>query len=171
MTLPLHYASLDSRRTSFRRWGWAVGGIGFVLGLLALPGITVRQVESEMDAVTGSMSWKTTWLGGFTTGPRFDISPLEIRLKRDGIPWTPSWQLLHNTHRNIFGRANCYECGDAPAILYLRPVNKEFTTASTDAQLLEFINVMHSGSEAERKAAVDEACDKGLQAMSVDPAE
>jgi hypothetical protein len=137
--------------------------------LVAVPTVTVRQVESRMDAVTGSMTWKTVWLFGITSGSRVDVSPLETRLKSSGIAWTPSWQFLHNTHRTILGNARCYECGPAPAIHQLRPVLKEFAAASTDAELRDFVRVMQSGTDAEQKAAVDAAGEKGLQAMSAAP--
>ena len=122
-----------------------------------------------MDAVTGSMTWKTVWLFGITSGPRVDVSPLETRLKKNGITWTPSWQFLHNTHRTVLGNATCYECGSAPPIYQLRPVVKEFAAASTDAELREFVRVMQSGTDAEQEAAVDAAGEKGLQAMSAAP--
>ena len=118
-----------------------------------------------MDPVTGSMTSKTVWLFGLTSGPRLDVSPLELRLKSSGIAWTPSWQFLHNTHRNVFGGATSFECGFAPPIYHLRPVLKEFVAASTDAELREFVRLI-SGTDAEQKAAVNAASEKGLQARS-----
>ena len=167
---PLNYISPDTPR-SRRRWPWrTLSAMAAVLILLvAAPTVTIRQVESRMDGATGSMTWKTVWLFGITSGPRVDVSPLEARLKSSGITWTPSWQFLHNTHRTILGNATCYECGSAPAIYELRPVLKEFAAASTDAELREFIRVMQSGTDAERKAAVEAAGEKGLQAMSAAP--
>ncbi len=119
-----------------------------------------------MDAVTGSNSWKTVWLMGITSGPHVEVSPLQARLTSSGIPWTPSWQFLHNTHRNVFGGATCYECGSAPAIYQLSPALKAFVGASTDAELRDFVRVMQSGTDAQQKAAVDAAGDKGFRAMS-----
>jgi hypothetical protein len=164
---PLDYVSWHTPRSRRRRPWRAIGvtAILLVVGLVS-PAITVRQVESRMDTVTGSMTWKTVWLFGIRSGPRLDVSPLEMRLKSSGIKWTPSWQFLHNTHRNVFGSATCHECGSAPAIYQLRPVLKEFAAASTDAELREFVRVMQSGTESERKAAVDAAGEKGLQAFS-----
>jgi hypothetical protein len=133
---------------------------------IAVPTVAVRQVESRMDPVSGSMTWKTVWRFGITSGPRVDVSPLEARLKSSGIPWTRSWQFLHNTDRNVFGSATCHECGSAPAIYQLRPVLKAFAAASTDAELREFVRVMQSGTGAEQKAAVETAGEKGLRALS-----
>ena len=164
---PLNYVSPDTPR-SRRRWPWrTLSAVAVVLILLvAAPTVAVRQVESRMDPVTGSMTWKTVWLFGITSGPRVDVSPLETRLKNSGITWTPSWQFLHNTHRNVFGGATCYECGSAPPIYQLRPVLKEFAAASTDAELREFVRVMQSGTGAQQRAAVEAAGEKGLQALS-----
>jgi hypothetical protein len=139
-----------------------------LLLVVAAPTVTVRQVESRLDPVTGSMTWKTVWLFGISPRPRVDVSPLETRLRSGGISWTPSWQFLHDTHRNIFGGATCHECGSAPPIYQLRPVLKEFAAASTDAELREFVRVMQSGTDAEQKAAVEAAGEKGLLALSAE---
>jgi hypothetical protein len=164
---PLNYVLPDTPR-SRRRWPWRTIGVVTVVLLLAsaAPTVAVRQVESRVDAVTGSMTWKTVWLFGITSGPRRDVSPLEIRLKASGIAWTPSWRCLHNTHRNVLGGATCYECGSAPPIYQIRSVLKEFAAASTDVELREFVRVMQSGTEAEQNAAAEAAGEKGLQALS-----
>jgi hypothetical protein len=157
---------------SRRRWPLRIMGIGIAALLLAAAmwQIDIRQDESRMDAVTGSTTSKTVWLMGITSGPRMDISPLERRLRASGIAWTPSWRFLHNTHRNIYGGATCYECASAPAIYQLRPVLTEFAASSTDAELREFVRIMQSGTEAERTAVVDAAAEKGFQMLSTRPA-
>jgi hypothetical protein len=164
---PLNDSSPDTPR-SRRRWPWRTLGVVVAVLLLALaaPTVAIRQVESRIDPVTGSMTWKTVWVFGITSGPHIDVSPLETRLKSSGIAWTRSWQFLHNTHRTIFGDATCYECGSAPPIYQLRPVLKGFAAASTDAELREFVRVMQSGTDAEQKAAVESAGEKGLQALA-----
>ena len=166
-SMPLNYVSSDGLR-SRRRWPWRTlcAVVAVLLLGVAASTVAVRRVESRMDVVTGSMTWKTVWLLGITSGPRVDVSPLETRLRSSGIAWTPAWQFLHNTHRNVLGGATCYECGSAPAILELRPVLTEFAAASTDAELREFVRVMQSGTDAERRAAVDAAGAKALQALS-----
>jgi hypothetical protein len=166
----LDYVLPDTPRLR-RRWpGRTLCLIGAALLIaIAAPTADVRQVESRMDVVTGSMTWKTVWLFGITSGPRVEVSPLETRLRSSGIQWTPSWQFLHNTHRNVLGHATCYECGSAPAIYGLRPVLEEFAAASTDAELREFVRVMQSGTDAEQRAAVEAAVEKGLQALSTAP--
>lgn len=163
---PIDYSPSNAPR-SRQRWPW--GEMSIVVAVLLLfvcaPTVAVKQVESRIDAVTGSMTWKTVWLFGITSGPRLDVSPLETRLKSSGIAWTPSWKFLHNTHRTILGSATCYECGAAPAIYQLRPVLKKLTDASTDAELREFVRIMQSGTDAEQKAAVEAAAEKGLKAL------
>src|SRR5437764_14490220 len=113
----LNYVSRDIRR-SRSRWLWrrliAVAAV-LLLGIAAL-NVAVCEDECRIDAVTGSMSWKTVWLFGATSGPRVAVSPLEVRLKTSGIQWTPAWQFLSNSHRNFLGRAMSYGCGRAPAI-------------------------------------------------------
>jgi hypothetical protein len=162
----LDYVSADRPR-SRGRWPWRalITTVIFLALVLSLPAITVRQIESRVDTVTGSMSWKTVWLFGFTSGPRVDMSPLELRLKNAGVQWTPSWHFLHNTHRNLLGGATCHECGSAPPIYRLRPLLGQFAAASTNTELREFVRVMQTGTEAEQKATVDAAVEKGLQSV------
>ena len=163
---PLEYFSPNASPAP-RRWPWRAITVVAAVVLIALtaPTVAIKQIESRMDPVTGSMTWKTVWPFGITAGPRLDVSPLETRLKASGITWTPSWKFVHNTHLSIFGRATCYECGRAPPIYGLRPVLKEFAAAATDAELREFVRVMQSGTEDEQKAAVDTAADKGLETL------
>jgi hypothetical protein len=154
----LDYSSPDTPQ-SRTRWPWRTLTVcaAILFLILAAPTVPIRHVESRMDAVTGSMTWKTVWLFGITSGARLDASPLEMRLKNSGITWIPSWQFLHNTHRTILGNATYYECGSAPEIYQLRPVLKDFAAASTDAELREFVRVMQSGTDAEKKVAVEAA--------------
>jgi hypothetical protein len=164
-------ASLDhapsEAQESRSRWRRALITLVIIFAaVLLLPPITVRQVESRMDPVTGSMTLKTVWLFGITSGPQLDVSPLETRLKTSGIEWMRSWQFLHNTHRNIFGRATRYECGIPPLIYELRPVLAEFAAASTDEELRQFTSLMQSGTDAEQKAAIDAAVEKGLEQLA-----
>jgi hypothetical protein len=165
---PLNYMSPQTTRQYTRRWPWRTLSVVATLSLLLIASlaVTVRQIEGWIDPVTGSMMGKTVWLFGITTGPHVNVSALELRLKSSGIRWTPSWRFLHNTHLNIFGGATCHECGSAPPIYQVRPVLEEFAAASTDAELREFVRVMQSGTDAEQKAAVDAAGEKGLGALS-----
>jgi hypothetical protein len=168
ISTPLDYVSPDAPRSWRRRLPWRTLTVITAVLLLAVaaPNVTVRTLKGRMDAVTGSTTWKTVWLSGVTSSTRADVSPLETRLKNSGISWAPSWRFLHNTHRNVFGFATCYECGPAPAIYHLRPVLKEFAAASTDAELREFVRAMQSGTDAEQNAAVEAAGEKGLAALS-----
>jgi len=165
-SIPLNYA--DELRRHRPRWPWRTIGVVvavLLLGFYSLAG-TFTQVESGVDPVTGSMTWKTSWPLGITSAPRTGVSPLETRLKRSGIAWTPTWRCLHNTHRNLFGRAICFECSSTPPICHIRPVLKGFADGSTDAELREFVRVLQTGTEVEQNAAVEAAGEKGLQVLS-----
>ena len=169
---PLDYLSTHTPRPR-RRWPWRTLSIGAAVLLLALaaPSITTRQDESQIDAVTGSITWKTIWLFGITSGPSTDISPLELRLKTSGIAWTPSWQFLGSTGSNVYGRLRWCARGSTPAIYHLRLVLQPFAAASTDAELRDFVRIMQTGTPAQQQAAVDAAAEKALQTLSTRPTE
>jgi hypothetical protein len=164
----LNYLPTKTRRRR-RWWPWFLGILLTALTLLALaaiPSIPVRQVESSIDPVTGTMTWKTIPLLGTPT-TRVDVSPLEIRLKASGIPWTPSSKGLHIIDRNIFDRALCYGCSIAPPIHGLpHGLLKEFEATSTDAELREFVRIMETGTIPEQKAAVEAAAKKTFDALA-----
>jgi len=151
----LDYGLSSARHRSL--WRAVAAAAGVLLGVFFLTSAPVRQVESRVDGVTGSMTWKTVWFIGLTSGPRKDVSPLEARLVQAGVPWTPRWHTLHNTHRTLFGRATCYGCGSAPAIYPLRSCLQEFVDASSEDQIRAFVRVMESGTEDEQRAAVEAA--------------
>jgi hypothetical protein len=158
----VEYDSMVVRRRPKRlRAGVVVGAI-VVLGMIALGTTSVRQTRSRVDSVTGSVESMTIWRLGITVGPRVDVSPLERRLRRMGVTWTPNWCLLHNTHRTVLGNATCYECGSAPPIYQLRPALDDFVQASSDAEIRGFVSVMQNGTEVDQRAAVDAAAAKVL---------
>lgn len=167
-TQSLNYDASPPPRRRWQRMPWKTLTIIIAVPLLAIAAwsLTFSQVQSRMDAITGSITSKTVWPFGITSGPRTEISPLETRLKTSNITWTPSWQFLHNTHHNLFGDVTCRECGTAPAIYQLRPVLKEFAESSTQTQLREFVRVMQSGTDAQRQAAVQAAAEIGFAAIS-----
>jgi hypothetical protein len=154
----------DTPCAAKRRRSWRVPAAvaTLVFAFFALASAPVRRVESRVDGVTGSMRWTTVWFGWVTSGPRTDVSPLETYLCGNGVRWTPQWHTLHNTHRNLFGGATCYECGPAPPIYSLRSCLQEFVAASSHDEIRQFVRVMESGTEAEQAAAVDAADNKAL---------
>ncbi len=170
---PLSYASPNVRRAK-RKWPWRgvlLLTVGLLLLLSAVPAFPAKHVVSRVDAVTGTMSWQTTWTFGLTSPPRVNVSPLEARLKRGGIPWTPRWSCLHDNDYDLFGHRLSCGCGTAPPVYTLQPCSAEFAKASTDAELREFVRVMQSGTDAEQEAAVQAACDKALKEMDADLAQ
>src|SRR4051812_7509903 len=112
---PLNY---DATRppTWWRRWLWRMAGLIVVgaAGAYFASGVTIRHNNVCMDAVTGSMSFQTTWLFGITSKSRVSVSPLETRLKQAGIPWTPSWQFVSGTGSTLFGRTRECAVGSTP---------------------------------------------------------
>ena len=160
---PLEFDSVDTPPPRRRGTRWTLGAVAaIVLIAFVAPLVTVRRIESRIDTVTGSMTWTTVWFYCISSGPRVEVSPLETRLKNDGIAWTPSSRLLHHSYLNMFGRPTMYGCATSPPILSIRLALNEFVAASTEAELREFVRVMQFGDEAEQYAAVEAAMEKVL---------
>jgi hypothetical protein len=98
-------------------------------------------------------------------GTRVEVSPLEQRLRRMGVTWVADWRCLSDVHYSLFDWSR--GCGPAPAIYFLRSEMKAFVDASSDQEIREFVRVMQTGTEAEQRAAVEAAEEKGLGAMGV----
>jgi hypothetical protein len=159
---PLDYALSPP---AWRRLPWrALAAAAFLLVVsFCLTAVPVREDESRMDAVTGSMTSQTIWLGCLSAGPRPDVSPLEVHLSQRGIPWTPRWQSLHAVSSSSLGYVTSRGCASAPPIYSLRTVLKEFVAAASDDEIRAFVRVMESGTEEQQRAAVDAAGAKALQ--------
>jgi hypothetical protein len=164
--------TLEYPATRPRRWWrlipWRTLSVATALVLLGLflTTIEVKQVERQIDAITGSTSGKTVWRCGLTTGAHMNVSPLETRLSASGIPWRPDWQSMGVSGRNIFGRPTFFGCASAPPIHRAGSVLGPFAAASTDAELQAFVKTMQSGTDAEKDAAVEAASEKGFSALS-----
>jgi hypothetical protein len=148
-----------------RRWPWRILTALAVLALAVfwVPTVETRHIETSVDPVTGTMTWKTSALFGVGSGTRVNVSPLETRLRASGISWSPSQRYLHNTSYSLLGKR--YACSSAPPIYDIIPVLKEFAAASTDEELREFVRVMQSGTDDQQKAAVDAATEKAFRLM------
>ena len=86
-----------------------------LLGLALLGGILFypcRQVQSRMDAVTGSVERQTRWPCGITTSPAVEASFLETRLKTMGVPWTRDWRPIIENDVSMVGRASAEVVAD-----------------------------------------------------------
>lgn len=136
----------------------------FGLALLASPFVGVLKDIQWVDAVTGSMRRQTVWPFGTSRGVVTQASPLELELCQRGIRWSADWRFLSEADRTLLGNATSRGCGVAPPIYQIRSVLGQFASASSNDELREFVRVMQSGSEDERRAAVDGAGDKGLSA-------
>jgi hypothetical protein len=157
---------LPSRARWYRcRWfRLSVASLVLLLAASVLVGATFKQIQSEVDAVTGSMRWTTTWItGARSSGSR--VSPLERRLKTSGIRWTPDWRTLHVTGYNFLNRPRSYACSSAPPIYTIEGVLTEFERASTDDELRAFIHLLQSGTNAQQETAIEAAADKVVKAM------
>jgi hypothetical protein len=127
--------------------------------------IYVRQDLCWIDAISGSQKRQTVWRGGASSSPVVSDSLLAERYRKLGLRWEPHWRNVEGTYRNAFGRSVGHAHGSAPEIYDLsmsRVLQGSYLAASSDEDVREFFRVMSSGTEAEKKTAVEAACDKAL---------
>jgi len=116
--------------------------------------VEVREVRRNIDLVTGSMNVKTTWLFGLFSTQTHNPSPLELRLKKSGLVYTPSWQGFGQVNYNAFGIETFRGCGSTPPIYRLSSLHTQFARLATDEELVAFVKVMQSGSDDEQDALI-----------------
>lgn len=159
-------ATVDYAPPSPRSQGWPTWAtyvaimVVLGVGLVVVTSVTASVWVLQIDAVTGTTTTRTTWPLGISSGDVVNVSPLELRLKASGIPWTADWRFMSENGRTIAGVVTYRGCSTAPPIYQIRPVLKKFADASTDAELREFVRVMQTGTDAEQAAAVDAAGEK-----------
>ncbi|MCE9589760.1 MAG: hypothetical protein K8S99_04480 [Planctomycetes bacterium] len=113
-----------------------------------------------MDIVTGSLKHERSWTFWPAPAPTFTPSPLEIRLRKIGVPWTPRWKSVSSGYFNFFGGMLGRGCGSAPPISDLLRDEVTFAADATDDEVRAFVHVMEFGTEAQQKDAVNEAWEK-----------
>jgi hypothetical protein len=137
-------------------------GVVVVAGLL-LGSERVRQELGWMDAVSGSRKDQRVWRFVTPSPAVVTESPLAKRYRELGLKWEPDWRRVRGADVDVFGRSVRCECGMAPEIYTLNAdLQRLFLKAASDDEVRAFFRVMTGGSEAEKKAAVEGACEKAL---------
>ena len=126
----------------------------------------VNQNAAWMDAVTGSMKYRTTRLFGFDDEAVITPSPLgEWLIDREGsIQY--DWRKIQGDQNLIWGHTVTRSHGRAPVIFRLRGERlRQFVESSSDDQIRVFIQVMREGTKVQRDAAVEAALATAGQAI------
>ena len=144
---------------------WIILAVVLIAALLLIP-MNVRQDLGWIDAISGSQRSQTVWRFGPASTPAVSESLLAARYRRLGLKWEPAWKNVKGTYIDLFGRNVGHAHGwPAPEIysFALSPdLQRSYLAASSDEQIREFFRVMSSGTEDEKKAAVEAACNKAL---------
>jgi hypothetical protein len=144
---------------------WLIVGVVVIAGFLCT-GVHVRQDLGWIDSISGSQKRQTVWQFGLSSSPAITESLLAARYRKLGLQWEPDWKNVKGTYLDIFGRNVGHAHGwPAPEIysFALSPdLQRMYLAASSDDEVREFFRIMSSGSDAEKAAAVEAACNKAL---------
>ena len=126
----------------------------------------VRQDLGWIDSISGSQKSQTVWRFGKTSTPVLSESLLAARYRKLGLQWEPDWKNVRGTYIDVFGRSVGHSHGwPAPEIYSFATsadLQRSYLAASSDDDVRELFRVMSSGTEQEKKAAVEAACNKAL---------
>jgi len=117
--------------------------------------VPVKRVEGSVDAVTGSLSSKTTWFGILRFGPTVTSSPLEIRAKSMGLNLRADWRRVSDCEYFTLGTSR--GCDLMPPVFRMGSWMKPFVQKASDAEVRTFLQIMQTGTDAQQKAAVEGA--------------
>jgi hypothetical protein len=140
-------------------------GIVFVASALLAPFATVRTTTVEVDSVSGQVRTSNLWTGGHRS-TSVESTELADHLRSLGIAWTSDWRTINVNEYGVLSNATSRGCSLAPPIYQLRPVLAGFARASSSEELRVFVNVMQNGSESEQRQAIDQAGERGLNAIA-----
>jgi len=150
------------------RW-WIIVAVAVVAGLL-LGSVGVRQELRWVDGVSGSRKERRVWRFVTPSPAVVTESPLAKKYRELGLTWEPNWRQVRGAEVDVFGRGVSSEGGAAPEIYTLDADDQRwYLKAASDDEVRAFFRVMTGGSEAEKKAAVEGACEKGLGAYEAAP--
>jgi len=142
-----------------RWWLWRLIGVLTVLMIAffcLVSALFSYKTVILVDVVTGSRKWENSSFFGMLHSTHDEVSPLEERLKAEGIEWQARWRLLSRQERQIFGRYS-RACRSAPPVYGLLPLMDDFADGTTYEELIAFVTVMQSGTKQEQEDAVTAA--------------
>lgn len=146
-----------------RWWLWRLIGVLTVLMIaffcLVSALFSYRTVRS-VDVVTGTRKWENSSFFGMLHSTHYVVSPLEERLKAEGIEWQATWLSMGYTERSVFGgyRIAC-RFHQRPSIYEMHSLMEYFVDGTTHEELVAFVRVMQFGTRQEQEAAVTAASD------------
>ena len=141
-----------------------------VTGLL-LASSRVRQDRGWIDSISGSQKRQTVWRFGMASAPVVLESPLAARYRKLGLQWEPDWKNVKGTYFDLFGRNKGSAHGWPAPEIYSFALNPDlqhlYLDASSDGDVQEFFRTMSTGTEEEKKAAVEVAFNTALSAAEM----
>jgi len=156
---------IEQLSTRVKRFWFILAAIVVLAALVVPTPLYVRQDLGWIDAISGSQKSQTVWRVGETSPPIVSDSLLAERYRTLGLKWEPDWRDVRGTYLNVFGRSVGRAHGSAPEIYnfaFSQDLQRSYLAASSDAELHKFFRIMSTGTEAEKKVAVETACNKAL---------
>lgn len=141
---------------------WLPIAFALLLALMIATTVPVYRSRTWVDPVTGSRKTQAAFLI-FWTSPEVRQSEIERWIVRNEGAYLPRWRHLSTRSDSFFGGVAA-ACSLAPAIFPLGSGDRdlEFIRRSTDREIAEFVRIMRTGTEDEKKQAVEAAWEKIL---------
>lgn len=129
--------------------------------------LPVRVSRIWIDPVTASLKSQDSFLV-IPISTAIETSAIERWIVEHEGSYAPRWNFLSETDRTITGQVFCRGCGKAPEnyVLHTFDLNARFVQAASDAEIAEFVRIMRAGTKSQREGAVDDACNKAVDARS-----
>jgi hypothetical protein len=133
--------------------------IAIVTAMVLLVLIPTRSDTTWVDPVTGSVKRQASWLI-YQRTPVVEPSALERWIIRREGSHVPTWEHVSTSSWNCYGLPESVSLGHQMMNrLHAGERNDRFVRASTDEQLARFVQVLRTGSRAEREEAILAACE------------
>jgi hypothetical protein len=128
-----------------------------VVALIVLALIPSRSDTTWIDPVTGSVKHQRSWWI-YSRAPVVEISELERWvIRRQGVH-ARTWTFVSRSRQTIFNQGLSIGCAEAPMyLLRAGDRNDRFIKQSTDKQIDQLVQVMRTGTESEKRAAIRSA--------------
>ena len=141
-----------------------IAAVILVVGYILLcPLLMVRETTTWVCTVSGALKRQTVWFGSISSRPNIEQTALSTWIERNEGAIEYQWKYFGSLRTDPFRWTKAYGSGSAPPIYRMRRLLADFVRLSTEDELRDFVRIMRTGTEPDKKSLVREAADRTLE--------
>jgi hypothetical protein len=124
--------------------------------------VTFRTEITWVDPLSGTIKQESVRWFGLSRTTVLKTTALEAWQRRRRPDYSPTWQFVHSTGYDVWGRPLLFACGDAPPLYLFHSVLDRFVEQATDDDLSHFNDLLNQGDVRQIEAALEKAVEQSF---------